>query len=690
MTPSKPPTDVGRTRPPTSAFPLLSSPFRLGPLTLRNRVVLLPTGTGYTNRGRVEAEDVAYYVRRASGGVGLIITGGTAAHPSSQTRNRIFIEAYDPEVVPSLLRRSEAVHALGAGIVGQLFNLGRHMPAEVAAGAPVAPSPMRSHLWPSAPVAMTTAHIRDEVEAFALSARHMIEGGYDGVEVHGAHGYLLAQFLSHATNRRDDLYGGPLANRARFLLEVIVAVRRAVGPDPIVGLRLSADDEQAGGIGVEECTETLALVEARAELSYVSLAVGVRGGYVKDSSVAEGVALERIAAIKASTALPVIASQRLRHPAVAEAALGAGSADLIGLARALIADPDWAAKATAGRAESIRLCVGDLQECRNHLSGGLACMVNPEVGRQGTYDTLSRRAGRARGAALVVGGGPAGLESARRLASAGYGVELREAGHHLGGQLRAGARATGRAELADLTDFLAGALGELSVEVVLDAPVGPGELAEVSADVVVFATGARGGPVAALPSAGDDAVATNSLWRLVTEDELPAGDEVVIIDGGSGEWLSVTAADLLARTGRRVTILTSGASPFSAVPHESLAGLVERLREIGVRWQGGVGDLASGGGRVRYTHLGTGREDEVAADLVVLDTGRLPVDELWREAASALPSAARWYAIGDGLTPRGVGHAMSDALEVELDVLSRRGPRRDFTQSERHFTGARA
>jgi 2,4-dienoyl-CoA reductase (NADPH2) len=657
---------------PEREFAHLFSPIQLGSVTVRNRVVLLPTGTGYTNRGRVEVEDVAYHTRRAEGGVGLIITGGTTANPTSQNRGRVFIEAYDPEVVPGMRRRSEEVHKHDAKIFGQLFNLGRHMPSEVIAGAPVAPSAIRSHLYPNAPLMMSEIRIKEMIEGFMSSAKHMVLGGYDGIEVHGAHGYLLGQFLSPATNYRVDQYGGDLAGRARLLIQTVRAVRAAVGDDICVGVRLSVDDEVLGGTVVDDCVATVAMLEAECDIDYLSLAVGVRGGYVKDSSVPDGVALDRIAKVKATTSLPVIASQRLRRPEEAENALKACQADLIGMARGLIADPDWAKKAQGQERGAIRLCLGDLQDCRNHLSGGLRCIVNPDVGRQSEVNSfdLYRRKTRLPRRVVIVGAGPAGLESGRRLANLGHMVTIFEASDGVGGQLNMAAQGSGRTDLLDFLAYERDELNRLGVEILRNSLIGLSEIKDLVDEVVVIASGAIGGPlpapfVATLPS-----TVVTSVWDVLGHRFTCKDSRIVVVDDGSGDWPMLSSVDLLVRSGCSVTIVTPGESISRNVPVESRAGEYERLRAADVHWVCGASEVRLAMNGVTFTDEGSGEIRDLAAEVVVVETGRTPNDALWRQVENALPEAVSLFYAGDCLTPRGIGNAVSDALEIQMSLAS--------------------
>lgn len=640
-----------------TSYPLLFAPLRVGAVTLRNRVVNLPQGMGYTNRGLVEDEDVAYHRRRAIGGVGLVITGGTATDPASQDRTRNFIAAYDPAVVPGLRRRADAVHDAGAHIVGQIFNLGRYMAADAMTVPPLAPSPVRAPGLRYAPMAMGRAEIDDIVAAFVVSAKHLREAGCDGVEIHAAHGYLLAQFLSAATNRRDDEYGGSADGRRRLLIEVADAVRSACGPDFVVGVRMSADDEWPAGTTVDECHEHAAGLLDRVAIDYLSLAVGLRGTYVKDSSEPEGAALDRIAAVKADLPVPVVASQRIRHPELAERALRAGQADLVGMARALIADPDWAVKAARGEAGRIRLCVGAVQDCRSHLVGGLRCMVNADV----SNEVAAARSADARvaGSVAVIGAGPAGLEVARRAAARGMRVTVYEAAESPGGQVRLAAGMAGRSELLDHITYLTGESRALGVTVHYGQRLDLESAAALTSDHIVVATGATGAPIA-----GDGV----TVWDVLTTT--PTAERVVIVDDGLGDWSTLTAAWRLAEQGSAVTIATPAGSAVTGVPGESQAGVRARLRAAGVTWLLDVTVKSTSDDGVGLERLGTGETIELPADLVVTATGRQPVDTLWRELRERRPGV---LAVGDVLTPRTIGNAIRDTVRV-VDLISAAEP----------------
>ena len=386
--------------------------------------------------------------------------------------------------------------------------------------------------------------------------------------------------------------------------------------------------------------------------------------------MADGVAVARIGEVKKSTSVPVIASQRIRRPEEAEQVLREGQADLIGMARALIADPDWVRKAQGNDVGTIRLCLGDLQDCRNHLSGGLRCLVNPEVGRQieATLIDAPQRRSRDSRRAVVVGAGPAGLECARRLAECGLTVTVFEASGRVGGQLNAVKRRRGREDLFDLVAFQQAEIQRLGVKIVLNHDANVSDLLAERADVVVIATGAIGKPLEEISRAVRESPTVVSVWDVVTTDFACNGGNVIVIDDGSGDWPMLTSVDVLCQMGCAVTVISTGSSVTKNVPIESQGTLYESLRDANVRWHCGAESLRITSAGISYVDAGTRQVIEVLGEVVVVETGRMPNNELWNRGESELPTTVEFFAVGDCLTPRGLSSAVSDALEVEIAI----------------------
>ena len=361
-------------------FPHVFSPFRVGGFDVRNRLVALPAGTSLVEHGIPTHGDVEHFERLAAGGVGLIIGGATVVHPSSALRSGKLVEGYLDAVVPAMAEKVDVVHRHGARLVGQLCHLGREFIGGESDSAPVAPSAIKTVRDAYPPHVLTLPEIDDIVEGWRVSTENLVKAGLDGVEIHAAHGYLPAQFMSPLTNRRTDAFGGSFENRMRFLHLVIEAMRSVMPTGFALGVRLSGEEEIPGGMGIEDCVRIAEDLAALGVVDYFSITHGTRGKYVKDSTGPDAVAVPSASRVRAATGVPTIVGQRIRDVGTAEHVIKAGHADLVGMARALIADPELPVKSQSGRLDEIRGCLGINQDCRA-FDPHLHCAVNAEVGR---------------------------------------------------------------------------------------------------------------------------------------------------------------------------------------------------------------------------------------------------------------------------------------------------------------------
>jgi 2,4-dienoyl-CoA reductase (NADPH2) len=621
---------------------LLFSELAFGGVRLKNRIVATAHATALVDRGVPTDDDLAYWEERAAGGAGLLIIGGTLAHESGLLRDRRRTEAYNPAAFEAMARRAEAAHRHGAAILCQLNHLGREGLGGASVHPPVAPSAVRSPRDSAPPHPLTLAEIDELVEAFAGAAENCRRAGYDGVELHAGHGYLLAQFLSASVNRREDAYGGALDGRMRFLHRIVAAVRERCGTDFVLGVRLSADEQVPGGMRLED---TLKIVRRLDGADYLNVTLGQRGGYVKDITHPEGVAVEAAAAVKAATALPVVVAGRIVDPAHAEAILASGAADLIGMARALVADAEWPRKAAAGAVRSIRPCIGVNQECRT-FPGGILCAASARTGRERWFAAALAQPRRDGLRIAVAGGGPAGLEAARFAAELGAEVVLWERASRLGGQLQLAAAVRSRAGLLALIEHLEHEARRLGVEIRL------GEEADVDDgfDAVIAATGAA----AVKPPFGI------SVWDVLAGAR-PPGERAVVVDDGGGFWEAVSAAELLADLGCRVALVTPARSVGAAIPFESTAPLLRRLGERAVAFHELTRVVDSSPGVVRLQSTLTGEPWELPADFVAMHAGTVSND------AQVGGDVVR--AIGDCVTPRRLTQAIWDADRTVLELM---------------------
>ncbi|MCT1870533.1 NADPH-dependent 2,4-dienoyl-CoA reductase [Micrococcus luteus] len=530
---------------PVAVSPLLQ-PITLGPLTLPNRVVMASMHMGLEDRHDDLPQLAAFYAERARGGVGLIVTGGLGVVPEGTVTLGGGMLASEEDARAHRVV-TDAVHAAGGRILAQLLHAGRYAPSPDLVSASAVRAPISRHT----PREMTAADIERTVNAFARAATLALEAGYDGVEIMASEGYLLNQFLAPATNRRADEYGGDAERRRRFPVAVVAAVREALGERGVLSVRTSAADLVPDGQTRAEIADTARAFEA-AGADVLMTGIGWHESRVPTivTSVPRAAFLTASADLTAAVDIPVIASNRLTTPAEAEEALTSGAAALVGLARPLLADPEWMAAISDPRARTLTPCIACNQACLDHVFTGakVSCLMNPRAGRETEPEYAAPvpvALGRRRRIA-VVGAGPAGLTAAERAARFGHEVTLFDRHAEPGGQFRLARRIPGKEEFGPALEHLAARAAASGVTLVTGEEVSAQTLltddGRPGYDEVLLTTGVRPRPVD-LPGAGEPGAPAVHAYDDVVLGHVDVGPRVAVIGAGG---VGVDVAEALA------------------------------------------------------------------------------------------------------------------------------------------------
>ena len=651
--------------------PLLE-PFQLRHLPLRNRIISTAHAPAFAEDGQPRDRYRLYHEEKAKGGVALTIIGGSTniAPDSPSAFGQLY--AGDDSVVPWFRRLTDGVRSQGAAVMCQITHMGRRTTWDQAHWLPVAgPSGTRERAHRAFPKAMELEDMERIVQQFAEAAVRCQQGGFDGVELL-SHSHLLGQFLSPLVNRRDDHYGGSLENRLRLTFEVLAAVRKVVGAEFIVGMRVTGDELKKGGLSADECVKVAQYLEQSGSVDFLNILAGAPyddlglAGWVPPMGMPAAAHITVASRIRQAVDLPILHAGGMADVATARHAVSGGHVDLVGMTRAQIADPHLVAKLQRGEEARIRPCVG-LGYCVDRVNQGkdAVCGHNAATGREAQLPHCHKKSER-RLKAVVVGGGPAGLDAARILAERGHDVTLMEAASALGGQLRLASGSPTRAQVWGVADWLISEVRRLNIDVQLNTFAEEEEVLALSPDVVIVATG--GWPE---PDEYEGAELALSSWDVLSGEATPAGD-VLLLDEG-GDQPALVCAEALAQSGCNVELVTPDRTiahdlgpTNSAVFLKSLAGL-----GVGFSCFEEIGKIERDGNRKAVTlrHVLTGESRVRTVDHCVVERGLAPNDGLFfaLKAKSMNKGQIDHQALVDG------GRAFGDVQFGEGFVLARIG-----------------
>lgn len=666
---------------------------QIGQITLKNRIMMSAMDLGFTTDGAINDRIIDFYRERARGGVGCIVVGGCYPEMNGKVWKSI-IGLDKDELIPGLKRLTDAIHEHHVHVAAQILHGGRSASSFFTKMQPISPSPLTHRSIKQEPHALTVSEIKMVIDTYVSATLRAKKAGFDAVELHGGMGYLINQFLSEATNKRDDAYGGSLENRVRFAREMILAIRETVGWDYPVIFRMSGNDFVEGGLRIQESLEIAKILERAGADAF-----NVSPGWHESKTPIMLMAIPRMAyvflseKIKSQVKVPVIASVRINDLELAEEILGNEQADMVSIGRPLIVDPELPNKYKNGRRDDIRTCIACNQGCFDSLLNfkPVSCTYNAMAGHEGEYK-ITRTSKPKK--VVVVGGGPGGMEAARVLALRGHQVTLYERNRHLGGQLRYAFIPPGREEIQNIITYLERQIAKLHVHIKTGEEADFLTLQAERPDVVIVATG--GNPIMLnLPGMQAENVC---VANDVLDGKVPVGKEVVIVGGGTvgcevalhvakqGAMRPDVACFLLkhkvldasdvieytARGNRKVTILEMKKKIGGGFGISTRWIILNEIKDAGVReiTEVKVKEIVSKPGKNGHANTGViyekdGQDHFIRADTIVIAVGYHPNNALQRQIEGKFPET---YFIGDCVKVRTALEAIHEGFAVALKI----------------------
>tara|TARA_B100000214_G_scaffold199082_1_gene144087 strand:+ start:376 stop:2355 length:1980 start_codon:yes stop_codon:yes gene_type:complete len=647
----------------------LFEPLIIRKKVLKNRIFSTGHMAVMLKEGCPTESMIAYHEAKAKGGAALTIIEAARVHPSGDS-GRPAIRAYDPSCISGYKKLTAACHRYDCLVFGQLTHPGREMADLEDGTSPVAyaPSAIPNERFHVMPRELSEHMIQEIVVGFKISAQNLKKARLDGIEIVASHGYLLGQFLNKNINKRQDRYGGNFENRHRILDEIIDAVKLGSSNDMLIGVRLSGDEKEFRGIDLQETIKIVEKLTQNKKIDYINVTAGTSAGLAGSTHIVPSMRFEAgyttplAKAIKGVTNKPVFVAGRINTPQIAEEALLNKAADMCGMTRALISDPQMPQKAESGRLDEITACVGCNQACIGHMLNGkpISCIQSPETGRELTFNKLKPPLKKRQ--ILIIGGGPAGMKAATVAASRGHEVKLIEASSKLGGQINLAEKLPGRSEFGGITTNLANKLNRQNVEIKLNTKVSADFVMQEAPEVVILATGGRSfEPIIE----GRENAHVVTAWQIL-EGKANVGSRVAIADWRC-DWVGLGLAELLARQGCHVRLACNGMVPGQTVNQyvrDNWLGILHKLK---------VETL---------THLrlhGIDSEDAyfqhtLSGEPVILNNVDTLVTAFGAGSSNTLEKDlknnfhSKLHVIGDALSPRTVEEAILDGLKTSTAI----------------------
>jgi 2,4-dienoyl-CoA reductase-like NADH-dependent reductase (Old Yellow Enzyme family)/thioredoxin reductase len=627
----------------------------IGNLEIANRIVLAPMLTCYTNGPYVSERLIDYLVARAAGGAGLLITEIACVDPLGQLEHNQ-LAVYDDKFIPGLRKLSEAIHRHGSKIAMQIGHGGRASRSDVIGAQPVSSSAIPQIRRGEIPRELTITEIQDLVNAFVSAAKRAKTAGFDGVEVHCAHNYLLRQFISRYSNTRVDRYGGNIENRTRFASDIVSRIKQELKGYPI-WVRINGDDYVPdGGVTLEESKVVAQLLEdAGAEAISVSAGTYDSPQLIWSTQpmfLPPGCIVHLAAGIKSAVKIPVIAAGRINAPSLAEQILHERKADFLAMGRTLLADPEFPNKSAAGRISEIRKCIADNECVHSLITRGLVCTVNAALGREREF--ADKRVNRPK-KIMIVGAGPGGMEAARVTAMRGHQVTVYEKSGDLGGQLNVADKPPFKGDISRMSAFYDDELDRLKVPIILNKEVTPDFVKKQAPDVVILATGASPVVLPIPGASGQNVVMAND----VLTGKATTGQKAIVIGGGR---VGVEVADYLSTKSVAVTIIEMQRKIGYDLGLSFKDVVMSRLKDGHVNLLTETTAIEIKDNSLVVSRQGT--TEVLEADTIVMAVGSRPNKDL----ENKLPSKIAVYSVGDCVKPRNIIEAVAEGAKVALEI----------------------